>query len=88
MPEGLFLQKDFLSSEQEQQLAEWLDSELTHAPESSDALKYRRVLHYGRKFRYGSNDVDKSAQAEPFPPLLTTLAQRIQTPVGFIEKIT
>nr|CAB3221266.1 alkylated DNA repair protein alkB homolog 8-like [Phallusia mammillata] len=62
LPPGLILCEEFLSQEEESLLLTNIDSDFTSPPPTSifEKLKHRTVLHYGYRFRYGSNDVDKN----------------------------
>ena len=59
-PKGLLKFENFITAEEEQQLTDNIEKDLTtlSADHIQEDLKRRTVVHYGYKFRYGSNDVD------------------------------
>lgn len=61
LPKGLVIQEDFITEKEEDLLIKKIENDIAaHSKDSSESemLKHRQVLHYGYKFRYGSNDVD------------------------------
>ncbi|XP_050098644.1 alkylated DNA repair protein alkB homolog 8 [Anopheles aquasalis] len=64
MPEGLILVRDFVDKQLEQELLSAVDFGVTLEDISeqkvTNALKNRKVKHYGYEFLYGTNNVDKT----------------------------
>ena len=60
LPSGLLQYEDFISAQEEQYLVEQIENDIRtlSAEHIQEDLKQRTVVHYGYKFRYGSNDVD------------------------------
>uniref|UniRef100_UPI0037E70F68 alkylated DNA repair protein alkB homolog 8 n=1 Tax=Semicossyphus pulcher TaxID=241346 RepID=UPI0037E70F68 len=65
LPEGLILEEDFVSTEEEALLLAAIDWSSTNDDVTvQKALKHRKVKHYGFEFRYDNNNVDKD---KPLP---------------------
>ncbi|KAG7226011.1 hypothetical protein INR49_018621 [Caranx melampygus] len=65
LPEGLVLEENFVSPEEEALLLAAIDWSSTNDDVTAQkALKHRRVKHYGFEFRYDNNNVDKD---KPLP---------------------
>ncbi|XP_035784567.1 alkylated DNA repair protein alkB homolog 8-like [Anopheles albimanus] len=64
MPDGMVLVRDFVDTQLEQVLLGAVDSrdsqEYSSEQKATNALKNRRVKHYGYEFLYGTNNVDKT----------------------------
>lgn len=84
LPPGLVLQEDFLTKEEELQLIKSIENDFLFPPSTCvlERLKHRTVLHYGYRFRYGSNDVDKnkplsSQSRQGFPEYADELVNKL-----------
>lgn len=73
LPKGLEIHPDFVTEKEENAIIDSLDwSKL-----SSD-LKHRQVLHFGKKFNYGSNTIsnDENQVIDPLPQSWTPMLQK------------
>ncbi|XP_015918171.1 tRNA (carboxymethyluridine(34)-5-O)-methyltransferase alkbh8 isoform X2 [Parasteatoda tepidariorum] len=61
-PKGLVLLEEFITEEEEKELLAVINKEDDFNDESS--LKHRKVKHYGYKFIYGSNNINKNQPLE------------------------
>ncbi|XP_040169099.1 alkylated DNA repair protein alkB homolog 8 [Anopheles arabiensis] len=81
-PDGLILERDFIDETMEQALLEAVQiSEDTEQPdtEPNKTLKHRKVKHFGYKFVYGSNNVDRTKPLErKIPSVCGELWQKLQ----------
>ena len=59
-PEGLCVVEDFITEDEEEELIRKIERDIEEQADNKvqEELKPCRGVHYGYKFRYGSNDVD------------------------------
>ncbi|XP_078484682.1 tRNA (carboxymethyluridine(34)-5-O)-methyltransferase alkbh8-like [Ciona intestinalis] len=80
LPNGLIKIENFLNKEEEQALINCIQHDISILSNDhvSEKLKHRTVLHYGYKFRYGTNDVDiNNPISEGLPNYIENLLDRI-----------
>lgn len=65
--EGLHLMEEVMSREEEAALLKWLDGG------EWEKLNNRRVQHFGYRFKYGRNQIDKNEREGLLPPFLQPL---------------
>lgn len=70
---GLYVYKDFISPEEEQQMIEGIDSQ------EWTKLLNRRVQHYGYEFKYGTNNVDTTSKIGDLPGFCEPIVPRMKT---------
>lgn len=75
LPEGLIVMEEFITTELESELVEFLKKECPSETESINSnLKHRKVWHYGYEFRYKYSDID---QQNPLPEKIPLLLEKI-----------
>ncbi len=77
--DGIDVEDEFLSREEEQMILEELDKR------KWVKLANRRVQHYGYEFIYGANNVDTDKSKELIPEFLEPVMRRIN---GYIQKVS
>ena len=86
-PEGLCVVEDFITEDEEEELIRKVERDIEEQADNKvqEELKHRRVVHYGYKFRYGSNDVDLEdpLAEEGMPEHVTRVVDKL---VGWDQK--
>uniref|UniRef100_A0A1I7UHZ6 Alkylated DNA repair protein alkB homolog 8 n=1 Tax=Caenorhabditis tropicalis TaxID=1561998 RepID=A0A1I7UHZ6_9PELO len=71
-PADLGIFEDYISTDFEKELADMLASH-----PSVKSLKHRAVVHFGHVFDYSTNSASEWKEAEPIPPIIETLIDRL-----------
>lgn len=83
LPEGLIILEDFITSDEERELAECVNWSV-----DDESLKHRQVKHFGYQFLYGSNNVDiDNPLAEEIPTACAKLWPRLEQKVPSLGAI-
>ena len=89
-PNGLLKCENFITPEEEVQLINFIEQDWNaiSAEHVQEDLKHRQVVHYGYKFRYGSNDVDCSSplSSDGLPHFTHFVVQKLMDNGYFAEE--
>ncbi|XP_066910679.1 alkylated DNA repair protein alkB homolog 8-like isoform X2 [Clytia hemisphaerica] len=85
--EGLEIYREFIDEEYEKDLFDFFHRQCCDQEAGENVLKHRSVLHYGYKFLYGSNNIDKEKPMdEGIPRICQQLLDKMLTD-GLIHEI-